>query len=43
MGAFVNFGADYVGPGRIFLGGRGAFFVGEIDGRPSERVVRLVR
>ncbi len=43
MGAFVNFGADYVGPGRIFLGGRGAFFVGEIDGRPSERVDRLVR
>ena len=42
VGAFVNFGADYVGPGRIFLGGKGAFYVGEVDGRPSERVERLV-
>jgi 2-dehydropantoate 2-reductase len=42
VGAFVNFGADYVAPGRIFLGGKGAFYVGEIDGRPSERVERLV-
>ncbi len=42
VGAFVNFGADYVGPGRIFLGGKGAFHVGEVDGRPSRRVERLV-
>ena len=42
VGAFVNFGADYVGPGRIFLGGKGAFYVGEVDGRPSRRVERLV-
>src|SRR5262245_35759092 len=42
VGAFVNFGADYLGPGRIFLGGKGAFFIGEVDGRPSERVDRLV-
>ena len=41
VGAFVNFGADYVGPGRIFVGGRGAFYVGELDGRRSERVERL--
>ena len=41
VGAFVNFGADYLGPGRIFLGGRGAFRVGELDGRRSERVERL--
>ena len=42
VGAFVNFGADYLGPGRIFLGGRGAFVIGELDGRASERVERLV-
>jgi 2-dehydropantoate 2-reductase len=42
VGAFVNFGADYVSPGRIFLGGKGAFFIGEVDGRASERVDRLV-
>jgi 2-dehydropantoate 2-reductase len=42
VGAFVNFGADYVGPGRILLGGKGAFHVGEVDGRPSRRVERLV-
>ena len=42
VGAFVNFGADYIGPGRIFLGGKGAFYVGEVNGRPSQRVERLV-
>ncbi len=42
VGAFVNFGADYLAPGRIFLGGRGALYVGELDGRPSERVERLL-
>jgi len=43
VGAFVNFGADYLGPGRIFLGGRGTFRIGELDGRPSDRVDALVR
>jgi 2-dehydropantoate 2-reductase len=43
VGAFVNFGADYLEPGRIHYAGRGAFYVGELDGRPSERVERLVR
>ncbi len=43
VGAFVNFGADYLEPGRIHYAGRGAFFVGELDGRPSDRVERLVR
>lgn len=32
MGAFVNFGADWIGPGRILYGNRGAVVVGEIDG-----------
>ena len=43
VGALVNFGADYLSPGRIFLGGEGALYVGELDGRESERVARLVR
>jgi 2-dehydropantoate 2-reductase len=43
VGGFVNFGADYLAPGRIFVGGRGALYVGELDGRESERVARLVR
>jgi 2-dehydropantoate 2-reductase len=32
VGAFVNFGADYIEPGVIHYGGRGAVVVGEIDG-----------
>src|SRR5207245_7950261 len=43
VGAFVNFGADYLEPGRIFVGGRGALYVGELDGRRSDRIERLLR
>jgi 2-dehydropantoate 2-reductase len=42
VGAFVSFGADYLEPGRIFVGGRGALYVGELDGRRSERLARLL-
>jgi 2-dehydropantoate 2-reductase len=38
VGAFVNFGADYIEPGVIHYGGRGAVVVGEIDGRVTPRV-----
>jgi len=38
VGAFVNFGADYLEPGVIHLGGRGAVVVGELDGRSSQRL-----
>src|SRR4051812_30332892 len=38
VGAFVNFGADYIEPGVIHYGGRGAVVVGEIDGRMTARV-----
>ncbi|MDE3126602.1 MAG: 2-dehydropantoate 2-reductase [Gemmatimonadota bacterium] len=38
VGAFVNFGADYLEPGVIHYGGRGAVVVGEIDGRVTARV-----
>ena len=41
VGAFVNFGADYLEPGIIFYGGRGAVVVGEIDGRVTARVDSL--
>ena len=37
VGAFVNFGADYIEPGVILYGGRGAVVVGEIDGRITPR------
>jgi len=43
VGGFVNFGADYLAPGRIFVGGEGALYVGELDGRDTERVAQLVR
>jgi 2-dehydropantoate 2-reductase len=38
VGAFVNFGADYIEPGVIHYGGRGAVVIGEIDGRITPRV-----
>ncbi|WP_299969501.1 2-dehydropantoate 2-reductase N-terminal domain-containing protein [uncultured Roseobacter sp.] len=37
MGAFVNYGADWLGPGRILFGNRGAVVVGEIDGTMHAR------
>lgn len=38
MGCFVNFGADYLEPGRILYGGHGAVVVGELDGATTPRV-----
>ncbi len=38
IGAFVNFGADYLGPGVVHRGNRGAVVVGELDGRKTLRV-----
>jgi len=37
IGAFVNYGADWVGPGRVLFGNRGAVVVGEIDGVIRQR------
>ncbi|MEI6158343.1 MAG: 2-dehydropantoate 2-reductase [Roseococcus sp.] len=37
MGCFVNFGADWLAPGRILFGNRAAVVVGEVDGRITER------
>jgi 2-dehydropantoate 2-reductase len=41
VGAFVNFGADYLEPGVIHYGGRGAVVVGEIDGTISPRALGI--
>jgi 2-dehydropantoate 2-reductase len=38
IGAFVNFGADYLGPGVIHRGNRGAVVVGELDGADTPRI-----
>ena len=41
IGAFVNFSADYLEPGLIHFGGRGAFYIGELDGAITPRVQQL--
>ena len=41
VGAFVNFGADYLEPGVVHYGGHGAVVVGEIDGRLTPRVTAI--
>jgi len=43
LGAFVNWAADYIEPGHIKLGGRGSFYLGEVNGTLSERVKELSR
>jgi 2-dehydropantoate 2-reductase len=43
VGAFINFGADYLSPGVIHYAGRGAVVVGEINGRTTPRAERLHR
>jgi 2-dehydropantoate 2-reductase len=41
MGCFVNFGADYIAPGVVHYGGRGAFVLGELDGAETERLAAV--
>ena len=41
VGAFVNFGADYMEPGVIHHGGHGAVVIGEIDGRITPRAIAI--
>src|SRR5262245_27485855 len=41
VGAFVNFGADYLEPGVVHYAGHGAVVVGEIDGRITPRVTAI--
>jgi 2-dehydropantoate 2-reductase len=42
IGALVNFGADWLEPGRILYGNRGTVVVGEIDGQPRERTREIL-
>jgi 2-dehydropantoate 2-reductase len=41
MGCFVNFGADWLGPGEILFGNRAAVVVGEIDGSIRDRTRQM--
>ena len=41
IGAFVNFGADYIEPGVVHWGGRGAVVLGELDGVRTDRLSHL--
>jgi 2-dehydropantoate 2-reductase len=43
IGCFVNFGADWLGPGRILFGNRAAVAVGELDGRTTPRLIEMHR
>ncbi|MHB8838827.1 MAG: ketopantoate reductase family protein, partial [Gemmatimonadaceae bacterium] len=43
VGAFVNFGADYLEPGVILHGSRAAVVLGEMDGRDTPRIRAIHR
>ncbi len=43
VGAFVNFSADWMAPGEIMFGGRGAVVLGEVTGRMTKRLEELHR
>lgn len=42
IGCFVNFGADWLGPGEILYGNRGAVVVGELDGEVTPRAAAML-
>jgi 2-dehydropantoate 2-reductase len=41
IGAFVNFGADYLSPGVVHYAGHGAVVIGELDGQRTPRIEAL--
>ena len=43
LGGFVNFSADYLEPGVIHFAGRGAFYIGELDGSITPRLQEVRR
>jgi 2-dehydropantoate 2-reductase len=43
IGAFINFGADWMAPGEIMFGNRGAVVLGELDGAMTPRLATLHR
>jgi 2-dehydropantoate 2-reductase len=42
IGAFINFGADWMAPGEIMFGNRGAVVLGELDGAITPRLEALL-
>ena len=42
IGAFVNFGADWMAPGEVMMGNRAAVVLGELDGAMTERLAALL-
>ena len=42
IGAFVNFGADWIAAGQILFGNRAAVVLGEIDGQMTPRLATLL-
>ncbi len=42
IGAFINFGADWMAPGEIMFGNRGAVVLGELDGAITPRLESLL-
>ena len=43
IGAFINFGADYQGPGHILFGARSTVVLGELDGKITPRLQALLK
>ncbi len=41
VAAFINFNADWQGPGHVEHGGPGSIYIGEIDGRMTDRLKSL--
>jgi 2-dehydropantoate 2-reductase len=41
VGAFINYGSDWLAPGEILFGNRGAVVLGELDGRITPRLEAL--
>ncbi|MBP1848637.1 ketopantoate reductase family protein [Rhizobium halophytocola] len=41
IGCFVNFGADYLEPGKVTYSGHGAVVVGELDGSATDRIAEI--
>ena len=43
IGAFINFGADYQGPGHILFGARSTVVLGELGGKITPRLQALLK
>jgi 2-dehydropantoate 2-reductase len=41
MGAFINYSTDWIAPGEVMFGSRGAVVLGELHGRTTERLMAL--